>query len=72
MSRRLAGACHERMQQVGVRALSDVELLTVLLSPTAGTSSTRDAAQALLDAAQLSEIAWAPSATSGPMKLSIS
>jgi DNA repair protein RadC len=36
-----------------------MELLTVLLGPTAGSSSTRDAAQRLLDTAPLAEIAWA-------------
>jgi DNA repair protein RadC len=52
--------CHERLQQLGVRVLSDAELLTILLSPTAGMSSTREAAQKLLDALPLSRIAWAP------------
>ena len=45
-----AEACHERLQQLGVRVLSDAELLTLVLSPTAGMNSTRDAAQKLLDA----------------------
>ncbi len=53
-------ACHERLEQYGVRVLTDAELLTILLSPTAGMNSTRDAAQRLLDALPLSEIAWAP------------
>jgi DNA repair protein RadC len=53
-------ACHERLEQLGVRVLSDAELLTILLSPTAGMNSTRDAAQRLLDALPISEIAWAP------------
>jgi DNA repair protein RadC len=48
------------MQQVGLRVLSDAELLTILLGPTAGMSSIRDAAQRLLDALSLAEIAWAP------------
>jgi DNA repair protein RadC len=51
--------CHERMEQVGVRALADAELLTILLGPTAGMNSTREAAQRLLDALPLSAIAWA-------------
>jgi len=55
-----AAACHERLEQFGVRVLSDAELLTILLSPTAGMNSTRDAAQRLLDALPISEIAWAP------------
>jgi DNA repair protein RadC len=60
VSRRPAAACHERMDQLGVRVLSDAELLTILLSPTAGMNSTRDAAVRLLDALPLSQIAWAP------------
>ena len=55
-----ASACHERLEQFGVRVLTDAELLTILLSPTAGMNSTRDAAQRLLDALPISEIAWAP------------
>ncbi len=47
------------MQQFGVRVLADAELLTILLGPTAGMNSTRDAAQRLLDALPLSQIAWA-------------
>ena len=47
------------MEQVGVRALADVELLTILLGTTAGMNSTRDAAQRLLDAVPLPQIAWA-------------
>jgi DNA repair protein RadC len=50
---------HERLQEAGARALSDAELLTVVLGPTAGANSTRDAAIALLDARPLGEIAWA-------------
>ncbi len=60
MSKRSAEAVHERMQQVGLRALSDAELLAILLGPTAGMSSIRDAAQRLLDTLPLSQIAWAP------------
>ena len=52
-------ACHERLQQLGVRVLADAELLTILLGPTAGMNSTRDAAQHLLDMLPLSQIAWA-------------
>jgi DNA repair protein RadC len=59
MTRRSAGACLERMEQVGVRALSDAELFTILLSPTAGMNSTRLAAERLVEALALSEIAWA-------------
>ncbi|MFL5262906.1 MAG: RadC family protein [Anaeromyxobacteraceae bacterium] len=58
--RRAVSACHERLDQLGVRVLSDAELLTLLLSPTAGMNSTRDAALRLLDALPMSEIAWAP------------
>jgi DNA repair protein RadC len=50
---------HERLHEHGPRVLSDMDLLTVLLGPTAGSSSTRDAAQRLLDTAPLAEIAWA-------------
>jgi len=39
--------------------LTDAELLTILLGPTAGMNSTRDAAQRLLDTLPLSAIAWA-------------
>jgi DNA repair protein RadC len=60
VSKRSAEAVHERMQLVGLRALSDAELLAILLGPTAGMSSIRDAAQRLLDALPLSQIAWAP------------
>ncbi|HVI97022.1 MAG TPA: DNA repair protein RadC [Anaeromyxobacter sp.] len=60
MSKRSVEACHERLEQLGVRVLSEAELLTILLSPTAGMNSTRDAAQKLLDALSISEIAWAP------------
>ncbi len=59
MTRRSAGACLERMEQVGVRALSDAELFTILLSPTAGMNSTRLAAERLVETLALSEIAWA-------------
>src|SRR3990172_9120647 len=59
MSKRSVEACHERLQQLGVRALADAELLTILLGPTAGMNSTRDAAQHLLDTLPLSQIAWA-------------
>jgi DNA repair protein RadC len=55
-----ASACHERLEQFGVRVLTDPELLTILLAPTAGMNSTRDAAQRLLDSLPISEIAWAP------------
>jgi len=50
---------HERLHQHGAQALSDAELLTILLGPTSGSNSTRDAAVRLLDAATLSGIAWA-------------
>ena len=50
---------YDRLLEAGPRALSDAELLTVLLGPTAGSNKTRDAAQHLLDAAPLAELAWA-------------
>ncbi len=59
MTRRTASACLERMERLGVRALSDAELFTILLSPTAGMNSTRLAAERLVEALALSEIAWA-------------
>ena len=59
MSKRAASACRERMEQMGVWVLTDAELLTILLGPTAGMNSTRDAAQRLLDTLPLSAIAWA-------------
>ena len=59
MTRRSAGASLERMEQVGVRALSDAELFTILLSPTAGMTSPRTAAERLVESLALSEIAWA-------------
>lgn len=59
--RRAFEVCHERLDQVGVRALADAELLTIVLGPTAGVSSTREAAQRLLDELPLSAVAWASS-----------
>ncbi len=50
--------CRERLDQLGVRALGDVELLTVLLGPTAGMNSTREAAQRLLTELPLAQLAW--------------
>lgn len=52
---------HDRLERSGARVLSDAELLTILLGPTAGANNTRAAAQSLLDAHPLSEIAWASS-----------
>jgi DNA repair protein RadC len=59
MTRRSAGACLERLEQLGVRVLSDAELFTILLSPTAGMNSTRIAAERLVETLPLSQIAWA-------------
>jgi DNA repair protein RadC len=56
---RPAAACHERLEQLGARVLSDAELLTILLARTAGTNSIRDAVVKLLEALPLSQIAWA-------------
>jgi DNA repair protein RadC len=50
---------HERLEQLGPRALSDAELVAVLLGPTAGANNVRDAALRLLDARPLAELAWA-------------
>ena len=52
-------ACQERLEQLGARVLSDAELLTLVLSPTAGTNSVRDAAVKLLEVLPLAQIAWA-------------
>ncbi|GEJ56633.1 RadC family protein [Anaeromyxobacter diazotrophicus] len=52
-------SAHERLEQLGPRALSDAELVAVLLGPTAGTNNVRDAALRLLDEKPLTEIAWA-------------
>jgi DNA repair protein RadC len=59
MTRRSAGACLERMEQFGVRVLSDADLFEILLSPTAGMNSTRLAAERLVETLPLSQIAWA-------------
>lgn len=48
------------MGQLGVRGLADLELLTVLLGPTAGMNSTREAAQRLLGELSLAQMAWMP------------
>jgi len=61
MTRRPAGACLDRLEQLGVRVLSDAELFTLLLAPTAGMNSTRAAAERLVEAFPLSQIAWASS-----------
>ena len=50
----------EKLLAKGPEALSDAELIAILLGPTAGVRSIRDAAQRLLDALPLSQIAWAP------------
>ena len=52
-------SAHERLEQLGPRALSDAELVAVLLGPTAGANNVRDAALRLLDEKPLTEIAWA-------------
>jgi DNA repair protein RadC len=50
---------HERLARVGVQQLSDTELLTSVLSPTAGSNNTRLAAETLLEQTPLAELAWA-------------
>lgn len=52
-------SAYERLDRIGARALSDAELVAVLLGPTAGSNCVRDAAIRLLDEKPLSEIAWA-------------
>lgn len=58
MDERPGDGCRERMQQLGVRVLSDSELLTVLLGRTA-TGSRTASAEALLESFPLSQLAWA-------------
>lgn len=48
----------ERLRSVGVRALSDQELLHVVLGPTAGMSSVAEAAHELARSVPLAELAW--------------
>lgn len=50
----------DRLHTHGPRVLSDAELLTVVLGGTRGANSTEKAATALLAAAPLLELAWAP------------
>ena len=50
---------HERLEQLGARALCDAELVAIILGPTSGANSVRDAAARLMDEKPLSEIAWA-------------
>ena len=59
LRKRAGDAGSERLARLGVRALSDSELFTLLLAPTAGMNSTRVAAERLLEAIPLSQIAWA-------------
>lgn len=49
----------ERLQTTGSQTMTDAELLTVLLGPTAGANNTSRAAATLLDTAPLCELAWA-------------
>jgi DNA repair protein RadC len=52
-------SAHDRLDAAGPSALSDQELLTVLLGPTKGSNNLQKAAAALLEAAPLAEMAWA-------------
>jgi DNA repair protein RadC len=49
---------HERLEQLGPRALLDEELVAMVLGPTAGANSVREAALRLLDEKPLIEMAW--------------
>lgn len=49
----------ERLQTTGSQTMTDADLLTVLLGPTAGANNTNRAAVTLLDTAPLCELAWA-------------
>lgn len=51
-------SAYDRLENVGVRSLSDQELITLLLGPAAGTNSTRDAAHCLLSKSSLAQLAW--------------
>jgi DNA repair protein RadC len=51
-------SAYDRLETVGVRALSDQELITLLLGPAAGANSTRDAAHHLLSSSSLVQLAW--------------
>lgn len=51
-------SAYDRLETVGVRALSDQELITLLLGPAAGANSTRDAAHRLLSGSSLAQLAW--------------
>ena len=59
MKNEVPTTAHERLDQLGARALSDAELVAVLLGPSSSSNSVRDAALHLLDERPLSEIAWA-------------
>jgi DNA repair protein RadC len=50
----------ERLLQSGARALSDAELLALVLGTGSGKLTARAAALALLEAVPLAELAWAP------------
>jgi DNA repair protein RadC len=50
---------HERLVLHGVQQLSDLELVTALFGPTAGSNNTKNAAAQLLEQTPLAEIAWA-------------
>jgi len=49
---------YDRLENSGVRALSDQELFLLLLGPAAGANSTRDAAHRLLADSSLAQLAW--------------
>jgi DNA repair protein RadC len=51
-------AAYDRLENSGVRALSDQELVLLLLGPAAGANSTRDAAHRLLSDSSLAQLAW--------------
>ena len=51
-------SAYDRLETIGLRALSDQELITLLLGPAAGANSTRDAANRLLLDSSLAQLAW--------------
>lgn len=50
---------HDRVLSEGVRALSDSDLFTAVLGPTAGSNNTRQAVAQLLETTPIAELAWA-------------
>lgn len=58
MTHPLVISAYDRLLSTGTRSLSDQELLVLVLGPTSGSNSTREAAHQLLDQATLTQMAW--------------